>query len=123
MMIADLVKGSKIFHLGWICVFLGSCTYIQTTDNRTMMFSFELPADEAKSNCGEFKRTVYLQHVRPTLPKVDISRLSPEEINDVLLAHTEKVKAYLDHEEQYLREDISRHNTKCVKQTSNVFQK
>lgn len=123
-MIANLVKGSKIFHLCWIFVFLGSCTVIQTTDNRTMVFSFDLADDQAKvDTCGEFKRTVYLQHIRPSFPKVDISRLTPDEINDVLLAHTEKVKAYMDHEEQYLREDISRHNLKCAQKTHPVFQK
>ncbi|MND13269.1 hypothetical protein D3C81_21810 [compost metagenome] len=123
MMIADLVKGSKIFHLLWIAVFLGSCTVIQTTDNRTMIFSFELAEDEATPDCGEFKRTIYLQHVRPVFPKVNVAQLSPEEINDVLLAHTEKLKVYLDHEEQYLREDISRHNLKCARKPSSVFQK
>jgi hypothetical protein len=122
-MIADLVKGSKIFHLFWIAVFLGSCTVIQTTDNRTMMFSFELADDEAAHECGEFKRTVYLQHVRPVFPKVNVAQLTPEEINDVLLAHTEKLKIYLDHEEQYLREDISRHNQKCAGKSRSVFQK
>lgn len=123
MMIADVVKGSKIFHLCWIFVFLGSCTVIQTTDNRTMLFSFELADDEAKPACGEFKRTVYLQHTRPAFPKVDITKLTPDEINDVLLAHTEKVKQYIDHEEQYLREDIVRHNAKCARKPDPVFQK
>lgn len=122
MMIADVVKGSKIFHLCWIFVFLGSCTVIQTTDNRTMLFSFEL-ADKDKPTCTEFKRTVRLNHVRPNFPKVDITKLTPEEINDVLLAHTEKLKAYMDHEEQYMREDVTRHNLKCAGNASDVFQK
>jgi hypothetical protein len=122
-MIAGLVKGSRIFHLCWIFVFLGSCSVVQTIDNRTTVFSFQLPDETADSPCGEFKRTVYLQHVRPTLPKVNIAKLTPDEINDVLLAHTEKVKVYLDHEEQYLREDIARHNMKCGKSGRPVFQK
>lgn len=123
MMIADILKGSRVFHLFWICVFLGSCSYIQTIDNRTMVFSFELASDDVQTLCGNFKRSVRLSHVRPNLPKVDISRLSPDEINDLLLAHTEKVKAYMDHEEQYLLEDINRHNQKCAEPTGNVFQK
>lgn len=122
-MVTGLLKGSRIFHLCWIFVFLGSCSVVQTIDNRTTVFSFQLTDENAEPACGEFKRTVYLQHVRPHFPKVDITKLTPDEINDVLLAHTEKVKQYLDHEEQYLREDINRHNMKCGKNPRPVFQK
>ncbi|MNH68440.1 hypothetical protein D3C73_205210 [compost metagenome] len=122
-MVTGLLKGSRIFHLCWIFVFLGSCSVVQTIDNRTTVFSFQLTDETAEQPCGEFKRTVYLQHVRPQFPKVDITKLTPDEINDVLLAHTEKVKQYIDHEEQYLREDINRHNMKCGRVASPVFQK
>ncbi|MOA02449.1 hypothetical protein D3C78_1219010 [compost metagenome] len=73
--------------------------------------------------CREFKRTTHLSHKRPQFPRVDISALTPEEINDVLLAHTEKLKEYLDNEEKFLLEDIARHKQKCEVEVGSVFQK
>lgn len=61
-------------------------------------------------------------HNRPTLPKVDIRKLTQDERADLLLSYTEKLKAYLDNEERFLAEDIVRHRETCIKQDL-VFQK
>lgn len=61
-------------------------------------------------------------HNRPTLPKVDIRKLTQDERADLLLSYTEKLKAYLDNEERFLAEDIVKHRETCIKQDL-VFQK
>ncbi|MNI40873.1 hypothetical protein D3C76_36730 [compost metagenome] len=121
-MITKFFEGSKVLTLFWVVVSLGSCTYIQTIDNR-MFYTLAMDVADPAAGCREFKRTVHINHIRPEFPKVDISRLSPEEINDILLAHTEKLVVYLDAEEKFLLEDISRHNQKCVAESGVVFQK
>ncbi|QTH80276.1 hypothetical protein PA10_00076 [Pseudomonas phage pPa_SNUABM_DT01] len=120
-MIARFFDGSKVFYLFWIVVSLGSCTYIQTNDNR--VFTLSLQPDQTESGCGEFKRSIHLDHKRPIFPKVDIASLSPDEINDLLMSHTEKLIRYLDNEERFLLEDIIRHNQKCAPDEPVVFQK
>lgn len=122
-MLNKFVKGSNVFVLLWIFVFLGSCSVVQV-DNRTMLFSYALNTDvKSTPTCTGFKRTTHIGHKRPGFPKVDISRLPPEDINDILLAYSEKVAEYMDKEEKYLAEDIARHNQICGPNTGAVFQK
>lgn len=123
MNIKEAFAASKVFHLLWIFAFLGSCTYIQTTDNRTLIYGLELTEGAAPADCTSFKRMVRLNHTRPRLPKVDIGRLNQDEVTELLLEHTEKVKEYLDNEEKFLQEDIRRYNLKCSPQDLNVFEK
>jgi len=122
-MVNKFVKGSNVFVLFWIFVFLGSCSVIQV-DNRTMLFSYALNTDvQSTPTCKEFKRLPHMGHKRPHFPKVDITKLSPEDINDILLAYSEKMAEYVDKEEKYLAEDIARHNQVCGPNTGSVFQK
>lgn len=65
---------------------------------------------------------VRIGHHRPTLPKVDIRKLTQDERTDLLLSYTEKLKTYLDNEERYLAEDIVKHRETCTKPDL-VFQK
>lgn len=123
MNIKEAFAASKVFHLLWIFAFLGSCTYIKTTDNRTLIYGLELTEGAAPADCTSFKRMVRLNHTRPRLPRVDIGRLNQDEVTELLLEHTEKVKEYLDNEEKFLQEDIRRYNLKCSPQDLNVFEK
>lgn len=105
----------------WTAVSLGSCTFVQAIDNRSNNYlSMEIPQEI--SGCGEFSRQPRIGHHRPDFPKVDISRLRPDEVADVLLTYTEKLKRYVDNEEIFLNEDILHHNQKCPEKAA-VFLK
>lgn len=119
MKINDILSGSRVLGLFWTCVFLGSCTVVQNYDSGvnnffTIQGSIPEKFGEIKGeHCGEFRRQIRIDHVRPMLPSVDITKLTPEEVNDVLLTYTEQLKKYVINEEKYLNEDVLRHRETC----------
>lgn len=106
----------------WIAIFLGSCSVTHIVDNSAIIYTNTLSTDGEVTRCGEFSRTVHIGHNRPKLPRVDIRRLTQDERTDLLLSHMEKLKTYLDNEERFLAEDITRHRETCIK-LDLVFQK
>jgi len=91
-------------------------------DNSAIIYANTLSTGGEVTMCTEFSRMVRIGHHRPTLPKVDIRKLTQDERTDLLLSYTEKLKTYLDNEERFLAEDIARHRETCTK-LDLVFQK
>jgi len=81
-------------------------------DSRTFVFTLQEPTQ--KNICAPFKRTIHIGHVRPMFPKVNMDALSNDEVTDLLLSYAERLKTYLDNDERYLVEDLTRHQSTCV---------
>ena len=115
MTISNFLSGSRIVLAFWLLVSLGSCSVAHYVDNSSTIYMPALTAtsDEDEDHCGEFKRTVRIDHHRPMFPKVDVTKLTLEERVSLLLAYTERLKKYLEAEEQYLNEDMLRHRSTC----------
>lgn len=115
-----ILTGSRFFAVMWIGVALGSCTVVQNIDSRSNNF-YSLSAEQTSDDCGEFKRQIRLGHNKPIFPRVDITQLAPDEVNDVLLTYAEKLKTYIHNEETYVNEDILQYNSKCQKLVNEFF--
>lgn len=122
MNLHNFFSGSRIFLMFWIAVSLGSCSLTHIVDNSAIIYTNTLSTSGETTQCSEFSRTVRIGHHRPTLPKVDIRKLTQDERADLLLSHMEKLKTYLDNEERFLAEDIVKHRETCTKPDL-VFQK
>jgi len=122
MNLYNFFSGSRVFLMFWIAISLGSCSLTHIVDNSAIYYTNTLSTDSETVTCKEFTRMVRIGHHRPTLPKVDIRKLSQDERADLLLSYMEKLKTYLDNEERYLAEDIVKHRETCTKPDL-VFQK
>jgi len=125
MKIRNVFSGSRMAMMFWLSVSLGSCAYVQTIHNSNFTTVYDLSGEAVAevTACQEFVRAVRLGHVQPALPQVDITKLTSDQINDVLLTYTEKLKKYITDDQQFLLEDIARHNQKCAQGETHVFQK
>ncbi|MCY1281625.1 hypothetical protein D9M68_17510 [compost metagenome] len=122
MKVTDIFSGGRAFGFFWIAVSLGSCSIVQHIDNSTTSF-FTLGGHEQPSLCPQFTRTVRVGHVKPKFPKVDLNRLSPTEVNDVLLTYAERLKDYIADEDKFIAEDILRYNDSCKKDSLEFLKK
>lgn len=118
MKLRTFISSSRVLVLFWTCVFLGSCTVIQNYDSSEHnFFSIQSGSTDGlvkeEEHCGAFTRQIRVNHIRPVFPTVDVTKLTPEEVNDILLTYTEQLKKYVVNEEKYLNEDILRHRQNC----------
>lgn len=107
-----IFSGMRSTGLFWLAISLGSCTLVQNFDSSSRTF-YTLGEQTTTPECVEFKRPVRFGHSKPKFPKVDLSKLSQEEVNDVLLTYAERLKNYITNEDKYLSEDILYYNLSC----------
>jgi len=105
-------RGGRFVGLFWLMVSLGSCSVVQYNITNNQAFGLQQIVDD-ESDCHKFERTIRLGHHKPVVPDIDISRVSTEQLNDVLLTLTEDLVVFIEHEEAFLKQDIARHQDKC----------
>lgn len=120
MKITGIFSGSRTLGLFWLAVSLGSCTIVQNIDTSSNNF-YSVIGSSQRNVCTEFKRQPRIGHAKPKLPKVDLSKLSQDEINDILITYAERMKQYVIDDEKYLDEDILRHRASCQRNSPEFF--
>lgn len=111
MLSANVLQNGRLVGLFWLLVSLGSCSIVQYNIAHVPFGLQE--AVQQKDLCDQFNRPVRLGHQKPSVPKVDIRAVDPDELNDILLTFTEELVAYIAQEEAYLQQDILRHHERC----------
>lgn len=118
----NIFRGVHLVPLTWILLALGSCSIVNTVnDNSIMLFTLDVKG-QPNDQCRTFVRTIRVNHAKPSVPAVDLAKLTPEEVNDIMMTYLEKLKHYSDNEERFMQEDIARFNLQCAGNQSDVFQ-